>query len=116
MRIEIVKPRPRGFGLRPSDGGGSVENLPLQIGQIDQVGIHNADGADAGSREVERRRRSETSRPHQQDPGARETLLSREADLAQRQMARVTNQLGRGERLSPPRERSIPARGRRAGP
>ncbi len=67
-----------------------VENLPLQIGIIHRVEIHDADLADARSGKIHRYGRAETARANAQDAGGFDLLLPRQTDFRQDQMPRVT--------------------------
>jgi hypothetical protein len=66
-----------------------VENLPLEIREIDIVEIDNADCADAGSRQVKRSGRSESSRADAQDTCGFEAVLPFGCDLGHDEMTRV---------------------------
>src|SRR4029079_18072517 len=65
-----VDPVHRGLGRRglgPTDVGVGVDDLPVQVGEVDDVGVDDADGADAGGREVEQRWRPEAAGAHDED-------------------------------------------------
>ena len=67
--IEGVDRDPRALDLALADAIGRVDDLALQVGQVDDVEVDEADRADAGGREVERRRAAEATGPDQQGPG-----------------------------------------------
>src|SRR3989338_5912252 len=48
MRVDAAQPVARGVELRTSDIGGGVDDLALQVGEIDNIEIHDAELADAG--------------------------------------------------------------------
>ena len=68
----------RGVDLLAADVLGAVQDLALQVGDVDDVEIHEADVADAGGGEVERERRAEPAGADQQDARRLEPLLSLE--------------------------------------
>ena len=45
--------------LASADRIGAVQDLPLQVGEIDGVGVGDREPADAGPREVQRSRRAQ---------------------------------------------------------
>jgi hypothetical protein len=67
-----------------------VENLPLQIGIIHGVEIHDADLADARGGEIHGDGRAESARADAQDAGGFDLLLPGQTDFRQDQMPRVT--------------------------
>jgi hypothetical protein len=66
-----------------------VENLPLQIGKIHRVEIHDADLADAGGGEIHGDGRAETARADAQHAGSLDFLLAGQTDFGQNQMPRI---------------------------
>src|SRR6476619_6009832 len=66
-----------------------VEDLALQVRQVDHVEVDDADRADAGGREVERRRGAETAGADEQRLRAEEPGLAGRADLGDQEMAAV---------------------------
>ena len=79
-----------GFRLGPAHVGVGVENLPLQIGIIHGVEIHDADLADARRGEIHGDGRAEPARADAQDAGGFDLLLPGQTDFRQDQMPRVT--------------------------
>jgi hypothetical protein len=52
-----------------------MDDLPLEVGLVDDVRVDDAECPDAGSGEVERRGRAETARTNEQDTRIEEALL-----------------------------------------
>ena len=77
------------FGLRHPDPLGVVDHLALQIGSVDDVVVDQAEGADPGRGQIERRRRPEASGPQQEDLGVQKLQLAVDPDLGQQGVARV---------------------------
>ena len=75
--------------LRLSDVGGAVNDLPLQVAEIDDVEVDDAERAHAGRGEIERRRRSETTSADAKHTRRLETPLSVLPDFRQQQVAAV---------------------------
>src|SRR5438309_90681 len=84
--------------LRLADVRGRVQHLPLEVCDVHDVAVHEAEGADAGRGEVERRRRAEPARADQQDLAPQEPALSLVADLRQQEVAAVALDLVRRQR------------------
>ncbi len=78
------------LGLRAAHVRVRVENLPLQIGIIHGVEIHDADLADAGGGEIHGDGRAKAARTDAQDAGGFDLLLPGQTDFGQNQMPRVT--------------------------
>jgi hypothetical protein len=74
-----------------------MEHLTLQVGDVDDVVVHDADGHHPRRRQVEGGRRAEPSGPHYQDLGAQQVELSRLSHLGEPDMAGVTRLLVGGE-------------------
>jgi len=51
--VERLQRRLRGFDFHRADRVGAVEDLTLQIGEVDLVGVGDGQAADAGGGEVE---------------------------------------------------------------
>ena len=54
VRVDLADGFGEGGDLRHADAAGGVGDLALQVGEVHHVVIDHADGADAGSGEVER--------------------------------------------------------------
>jgi hypothetical protein len=65
------------------------QHLALQIREIDAVVIEKSERAAAGRSQVQRRRRAEAARAHDQHARALEPLLTRGTDFAERQVSPV---------------------------
>ena len=90
----------RAFGrleLRPAQRRGAVDDLPLEVGEVHHVEVHDADGAHARRREVERERRAQPAGADRQHPGRLELPLALHPDLRQQQVTRVAQHLRVGE-------------------
>ncbi len=87
--VERFDEDPRRFGLRHPDPLGVVDHLALQVGGVDDVVVDQADGADPGGGQVERRRSAEPTGAEQQDLGVQQLELAVDADLGQQGVARV---------------------------
>jgi hypothetical protein len=74
-----------------------VDDLALQVRLVDDVGVDDAEPADAGGREVERRGRAEAAGADQQDLGVEQLQLSLLADLGNEEVAAVAGPPGRVE-------------------
>ncbi len=87
------KGRARALDLERADALGRVHDLALQIGQVDPVGIGDADRPDAGRRKVEQHRRAETAGADDEDARLEQPQLPLLADLVEDQVARVALEL-----------------------
>ena len=74
-----------------------MEDLALEVREVDDVGIDDPEGAHAGRREIEGRRRAETACADQQHLRAQELLLPRLPHLGEHEVAAVALHLLRGE-------------------
>ncbi len=97
VRIDLGERRPRALHLRPADGGGGVDDLPLQVGEIDRVVVDDADGADTRRRQIEKERRAETAGADDEDAARQQLRLPRPADLIEENVPGVTVNLGIGK-------------------
>ena len=84
----------RGLQLRASDVWRAVQNLSLKVALVDGVEIDDAERADAGRGEVERRRRSQAAGADAQHAPALDAPLSVDADLGQDEVPAVALNLG----------------------
>jgi len=69
----------------------------VQVGELDAVGIDDADGADTRRCQGGEHRGAEAAGADHQYPGGREAALAEVADLLERHLAGVPLALGRGE-------------------
>src|SRR6185369_5862216 len=77
--------------------GGKMDNLALQVGEIDIVGIGNADGAHSGSGKIKGDRRAKTAGADDQHSAVKQLLLPLAANLFEDDMPRVAFDLGFGQ-------------------
>ena len=77
---------------------GGVDHLPLQVGEVDHVEIHQADAADAGRGQVQAERRAQAAGAHQQHLGLFQLLLAFHAHFGNDQVPAVAQDLVVGER------------------
>jgi hypothetical protein len=73
--------RARGLDLDRADRIGAVEDLALQVGEVDLVGVGQGQPADARRGEVERRRAAKAARADDQRVGRTQPLLSFNPDF-----------------------------------
>ncbi len=97
MRIQSPDHRGGAVDLRRTDVGRAVDDLALQVGERDRVVVHDPDGADAGRREIEQRRRAEPARADYQHARALERVLAGPAHLVQHDVAGITFEFLRRE-------------------
>ena len=76
-----------GVDLRLADAVGRVDDLALEVGDVDDVVVDDADRADARGGEVERGRRAEAAGAEQQHLGVEQLLLALGADLGEQEVA-----------------------------
>ena len=70
-----------------------MQDLPLEVRLVDDVGVDDSEGADAGCGEVERGRGAEAAGADQQDPRLEQLQLALFADLRNQKVAAVTRTL-----------------------
>ncbi len=108
----------RRLGLRHADAVGGVHHLPLQVRVVDDVGVDDAERADAGRGQVQRRGGAETAGAEQQHLRGQQLELAGLADLGDQDVPGVAAPLRLVEQRSAPpsgsRSASSP-RSRRAG-
>ena len=95
--IERGKPFACSFELRASHVAGVVEQLALQVRCIDSVVVDEHDSADAGRRQVERRRRAQPAGTYEEDARSLEALLPFQAKLGQPHLTAVSVDFSRVE-------------------
>src|SRR5262249_41513793 len=78
-----------GVQLGAADGGGTGQDLRLQVGEIDGVEIDEPEPADARGRQVQPERRAEPAGADKQDARRLQPLLPFDADLRHDQVAAV---------------------------
>ena len=95
-RLDRPLRRESTFGL--AERVGRVDDLALQVRVVDDVGVDDAERADAGRGEVERRGRAEAAGADQEHAAAEQPLLAGLADLGDQQVPRVAAALVGRER------------------
>ena len=85
------------FGLELADPVGGVGDLALQIRQLEPVVVDNADGAHAGSGEVQHKRRAKPTGAHHQHAGCLQLCLADAAYVLQQDVPRVAADFVFGE-------------------
>src|ERR1700760_3771552 len=89
MRIETVHGLGGAFNLRTADVAGRMDDLPLQVRQRHHIVVDDTERPDAGGREIEQCRRTETAGADRQNPGALERSLAGASDLAQHEVSGI---------------------------
>ncbi len=97
VRVDREQPVLRGIELRAADVRRPVQNLPLQVAEVHDVEIDDADRADAGCGEIHRDRRSQAAGADAEDLRGLELLLPQHADFRQDQMTAVALEIVLGE-------------------
>src|SRR5262249_44287408 len=75
----------------------AVQHLPLEIAEIDDIEIDQADAADACRREVQAQRRAEAAGADEENAGRLEAFLPFQGDLGHDEMPAVTSDFLRGQ-------------------
>jgi hypothetical protein len=92
--------------LRHADPCRGVDHLALEVREVDDVVVDDAERADAGRGEVQRGRRAEAAGAEQQHARVEQLLLAALADLGDQDVARVALALLGAKASSAPRPRS----------
>jgi hypothetical protein len=87
--IDGIQRRARRVDLYGADRLGAIEDLALQVGEVDLVGVDEREAPDAGRREIERRRAAEAAGADDQRVRRAQLLLPLDADLGEQDMAAV---------------------------
>src|SRR6185369_10296842 len=91
-----------GLNLGLADIGGEVDHLALKIGEVNVVGIGDADGANPGRCQIKRDGRSQTAGADDQDLAVEESTLSFSTYLFKDDMPRIALDLFFGQHQWPP--------------
>ena len=75
LGVELDEPLLGGLQLRAADVGSAVEDLALDVGEVDDVEVDDADPPHTGSSEIERQGRAEPAGADAEDLGALQALL-----------------------------------------
>ena len=108
LGVERVDRPLRGLDLALPHPVGRVDDLALEVADVDDVEVDDADRPDAGGGEVERRRRAEAAGADEQRLRAEQPRLAGGADLGDQQVAAVALLLLGGQD-----DRRLERRGRR---
>src|SRR5215469_10908888 len=92
-RIDRGQRVARALYLERANSVGGVHDLPLQIGDVDAVGIGDAEGSDPGGRQVEEQRRAEAAGANDEDARGQQPDLPFFTDLLEDQVASVALEL-----------------------
>ncbi len=84
---------PGAVDLQRTDTIGRMHDLPLQIGQVDPVGIGDAKGPDPGGGEIEQQRRAEAAGADDEDARGQQPDLPLLADFIEDQMPGIALKL-----------------------
>ena len=90
VRIDVEHRLSRRIELLAAHVLGAVDDLPLQIGVIDDVEVHQSDAADARRRQVHAEGRAQTAGSDQQHLSRLELQLPLHAHFGHDQVAAVT--------------------------
>ena len=97
LGVDGARRHGRGLRLRLADPVRGVGDLALQVGQLQPVVVDDADGADAGRREVQRERRAEPAGADDQHAGRLQLRLADAADVLQQDVPGVAADFVFGE-------------------
>ncbi len=93
MRVEVLQAGGGSLQLLDPDVLRAVDDLALQVGNVDHIGIDDADRADAGRGQVQAERRAQPARADQQHLGGLQLLLAGQRDLRHDQVPAVAHDL-----------------------
>ena len=79
-----------GLHFRQADRGRGVQDLPLQVGEIDDIAIDETNGADTGGSKIESGRRAEPPGADEQDLRLAQLQLALAADIAEDNLPAVS--------------------------
>jgi hypothetical protein len=93
VRIQRGQGSLRGRHFGRTDGIGAIEDLALQVGEVDLVGIGDRQFADAARRKVERGRAPQAAGADDQRVRRAQPLLALDPDLIEEDVAAVAEEL-----------------------
>jgi hypothetical protein len=93
FRIDPMKRNRRFVDLRTTDAFGAVEDLTLEVGEVDLVGIGERELADAARCEIQGSRASQAAGADDQRGCSAQPLLSLDPDLGKEDVAAVAEKL-----------------------
>jgi hypothetical protein len=91
--VDRVQSGARGVDLHGADRFNAVKDLPLQVGEVDLVGIGDGEAADAGGSEVQGGGAAEAAGADDQDVGGAQLLLALDPDLGKEDVPAVAEKL-----------------------
>ena len=97
VRVERVDRPARRLDLLVADTVGGVDHLALQVREVDDVEVDDADRSHAGGGQVQGRRRAEAAGPDQQHLRPEQSRLAGRPDLGDQQVAAVAHLLVVGQ-------------------
>ncbi|CAB4895252.1 unannotated protein [freshwater metagenome] len=74
-----------------------MDDLSLEVGQLDVVEFHDAQSSDAGGREVQQRRRTQSAGSDHEHAGVPQPLLAVRSDVRNDQVTAVPGNLLGGQ-------------------
>jgi hypothetical protein len=110
--IDRSKPPGGGIHFRATDVGGRIKNLPLEVGEVDMVGVAQRQRADAGRGEEMRGGIAESADADHERACRGELFLRIGTELRQQDMAAVAKQLRVVHRAPVLKKDKRPAQGR----
>src|SRR6185503_11179078 len=93
IRVDCIERGARSIHLDRADVFAPIQDLPLQVGEVDLVGIDQREAADAGRGEVERCRATQPAGADDQRVRRAQLLLSFDPDLRQQDVPAVAEKL-----------------------
>ena len=93
VRIHRAQDAARGEDFLRADRLGAIEDLPLQVREVDLVGVGERQPADAGSGEIKGSGAAEAARPDDEDGCGAQLLLSFYPDLGEQDVPAVAEEL-----------------------
>jgi hypothetical protein len=93
FRVDGVESRACRFDFPHADRVGAIEDLPLQVGEIDLVGVGQRQPADARRGEIEGRRAAEAAGADDQRGCRAQPFLPLDADLGEQDVPAVAEEL-----------------------
>ena len=99
VRVEVVEALGGAFDFRASDGGGVMDDLPLEVVLFHAVEIAEPEGADTGGGEVEGGGAAQPPEPDDEDPCALEAGLAVDPDLGENEVPTEAREVVLGKRV-----------------
>jgi hypothetical protein len=93
FRVDGVESRARRFDFARTHRVGAIEDLPLQVGEIDLVGVGQRQPADARRGEIEGRRAAQAAGADDQRGCRAQPFLPLDAELGEQDVPAVAEEL-----------------------